>query len=206
MREFIVKARAAPVDPARFRRAAGQGARVEYLAHCLINGLLVSKSHRDDTRVTLVLEDSDDYSRAIEFDGSILGSLPGTSEEGWLDVCAQALAAGGRLKKEESVPLSNGVSVRAISFEHLVKEKLADTSVYRLDRKGEDIRSIDIGADSVILLNDHVPVPRKTVKSLDRQGVVPIHLGPRVLHASQCITLVHNELDRREGLGNNSAI
>ena len=39
-------------------------------------------------------------------------------------------------------------------------------------------------------------VRKKTDKFLLRLGAEPISVGPKMLFASQCITLVHNELDR----------
>ena len=51
--------------------------------------------------------------------------------------------------------------------------------------------------DAVFLLTDHIPMPRKTFKSMQRQGVSRIALGPVMLQASQCISIIQNELDRR---------
>jgi tRNA (pseudouridine54-N1)-methyltransferase len=66
-----------------------------------------------------------------------------------------------------------------------------------LDRKGDDIRQTAMPADPVFLLTDHIPMPKKTFKSLARQGVEKLSLGPVMLHASQCISIIHNELDRQ---------
>ena len=66
-----------------------------------------------------------------------------------------------------------------------------------LATKGEYLRHIDLPLDGTFVLTDHIPMPKKTFKSMLRQGVKKISLGPRMLHASQCITLINNEYDRR---------
>jgi len=197
VREFIIRARKAPVDAGKFLDSVGRGAHVEYLAQIILNSLFISRGHREDTVLTLVLEDSPDFSRAITMAGNTLGSLQGMNEDALLQTCASALRAAKGLGKEQSVTCDNGIEVRTISFERLVKEKAAINSVYMLDRKGTDIRETTIVADPVFLLTDHIPMPRKTFKSLARLGVEKLSLGPVMLHASQCISVIHNELDRQ---------
>ena len=196
MREFIVRARKAPVDADRFLASVGSGAHVEYLAHIIVNALFISKSHREDTSLTLVLEDSADFSRALTMQGNSLGSLSGMNEGALLNTCATALGVAKSLQKEASVICDDGIIVKAISFEHLVREKAASRVVYMLDRKGDDIRETGVSANPVFLLTDHIPMPKKTFNSLTRQGVMKLSLGPTMLHASQCISVIHNELDR----------
>lgn len=176
--------------------AVGTGAHVEYLAHMVVNALFISKGHRDDTLLTLVLEDSPDFSRAISIRGDSLGNLQGMNEGAILKVCSESLKAGIGLAKEATVTSENGLQVTAISFEHLVKTKVIDRQVYMLDRKGEDIRETDLEEDAIFLLTDHIPMPKKTFNSMARQGVKKLSLGPVMLHASQCISVIHNEMDR----------
>jgi tRNA (pseudouridine54-N1)-methyltransferase len=196
MRVFVLKARKAPTDKAAFLASAGKGAYVEILAHALMNALFVAKSHRTDVIVHLVLESSRDYSRTITFTAAKVGDLGGFGESALLNVIARALDAGQDLQKADEVAVEEGVLVRALSFEHLVKELAESYPVYLLDRKGTDIRTVEFGRDACFLLTDHIPMPRKTINSLKRLGATKISLGPRMLFASQCIVLIHNELDR----------
>ncbi len=197
MAEFIVRAHAAPVDPERFRAAIGSGAGVEYLAAILSSALFVSQDHRSEAHITLVLENSHDFSRCLTFTGDSLGSLPGQHESDLLEVIIDALESGKGLGKEETCIDSRGITVSATSFEHLVKEKMSSAPVYLADPKGEDLREVDLSGEAVFLLTDHVPLPKKIAKSLEVRGAIKVSVGPRMLHASQCITLIQNELDRR---------
>lgn len=197
MPEFIVRAHAAPTNPGQFLAATGQGAHVEYLAQIVINTLFVSKGHRADVTLTLVLENSQDYSRTLFLAGEHLGDVGGQTESAVLAVIAEALATGAGLTKGASRVSPRGITVSALSFEHLVKQRLSEGKVVcLLDRKGKDIRAAELGEDVVVLLTDHVPMPKNLAKSLQRQGALPVSLGPIMLHASQCIVLVQNELDR----------
>ena len=104
-----------------------------------------------------------------------------------LKVIIESLTAASNLSKEDSLTLDNGIAVQAISFEHLVKVRLETHPVYLLDKKGEDIRSVTLADDAVFLLTDHIPMPRKTYKSLRRQGShldSTIHLIRRAPHAT----------------------
>ena len=84
-----------------------------------------------------------------------------------------------------------------MSFEHLVKSRAEEQLVYVLDTSGQDIRSEQLPEDVVFVMTDHTPMPKNTYKSMARQGVRKLSLGPIMLHAAQCVTIIHNELDRQ---------
>ncbi|MEX2489166.1 MAG: hypothetical protein WD356_06500 [Pseudomonadales bacterium] len=197
MREFVVRARQAPVDPAAFLASVGKEPHVEYLAQMFMDGMFVSKGHREDTVLTFTLERSPDYSRSLCIDGRTLGSLGGLTERALLETFADALKLGSGLGKEETIVTDSGIAVSTVSFERLVKDKAQTRPVYVLDKKGTDIREAVIDDDPVFVMTDHIPMPRKTFKSLRRQGVEGVSLGPAMLRTSQCLVLIHNELDRR---------
>jgi len=200
MTEFIVRARAAPVVADQFLAAVGNGDGVENLADVLRNALFIAQSHRRDVRLTLVLERSQDYSRIVIIDGDKLGSLENLHEQALLDVIADALRAGETLPKNGEIVDQRGILVRAASFEQFIKEKvLAEdpSALFLLDKKGLDVREADLTEDLSIVLTDHTPMPKKSLKALVKQGLRPISVGPRMLHAAQCIAILLNEVDRQ---------
>ena len=197
MPEFIVRARAAPASPDAFRAAVGHDRGVEYLADIIKAGLLLSQGHRVETVVHLVLEKSQDFSRVVTFDGHELGGLPGMQEEQLLEVIADALTPASGLSKDQRIVDERGVAVTTTSFEHLVKRKAEVQDTFVLKPNGEDIRLLDLPHDSVFVLTDHTPMPKKTFKSMARQGIRPVSVGPRMLHAAHCIAIILNEIDRR---------
>jgi len=195
--EFIVRAHAAATDPARFLGQVGTAGHVEYLARIIVNALFIAKGHRADTTLTLVVENSTDYSRALTLRGESLGNLNGLTEPELLETLANSLFEARALAKEAEIVTEHGIRVSATSFEHLAKQRLAACEVLLLDRKGEDLRDCELRGDAVFLLGDHVPMPRKLQKSLVRQGARPLSVGPVMLHTAQCIVVIQNEFDRR---------
>ena len=188
---FVVRCHSAPVESKRFLASIGNPGHVEFIAGIITNALFISKGHRRDTRLYLVMEDSEDYSRTLLIDGSRMGNLGGLHEYALLSACAVALEEASQLHKGQMITAVNGIEVQAISFEWLVKRLAAEGSCYLLDHKGDPASGIDLCADSVFILSDHVPMPRKSFNSMKRQGVKTVSLGSTLLFASQCITLLH---------------
>jgi len=66
-----------------------------------------------------------------------------------------------------------------------------------MDRKGLPIHEQVFDENPCFLLTDHIPMPKNTLRGLERLGAKKLTLGSRMLFASQCIVLIHHELDRR---------
>lgn len=90
-----------------------------------------------------------------------------------------------------------GCSIEKKSFEALIKELDKNgKNVFILDEDGEDIRKMDIKGNEVYIIGDQDGFPeekRRFLKTIDKMSV-----GPRIYFASQVITIINNELDRRE--------
>ena len=197
MRTFVLRARAAPTDSQKLLASIGKEAHTEILAHTLMNAIFVAQSHRADVVVHLVLESTQDYSRTIRFDANAMHDFGGFDERALLGKVAQALDCSRGMGKEETRPVETGVTVRTLSFERLVQELAVDHQLFVMDRKGTPIREQVFEGNPCFLLTDHIPMPKKTFHSLERLGATRISLGPTMLFASQCVVLIHYELDRR---------
>ena len=195
--EFLVRARAAPVNPSHFKALIGKGYGLEYLADIVRNALFVSKGHRENVAVSLVLERSKDFSRVIRFSGASLGSFKDLHETAILNQIFDALCAAEKLKKNEELKKKQGVFVSAQSFEAYFSSKIQTQTPYLLDKKGRDIRLVTFEPEPLFLLTDHTPMPRNSKKSLLKSGISAVSVGPTILHSSQCIAVVLNELDRK---------
>lgn len=197
MRTFVLRARAAPTDSQKLLAAIGQDAHPEILAHTLMNAVFVAQSHRADVVVYLVLESTQDYSRTIRFEPNAMHEFTGFGERALLAKIAKALDASKGMGKEDERPVESGVSVRTISFERLVQELAEDHQLFVMDRKGTPMREQAFEGNPCFLLTDHIPMPKKTFHSLERLGTKKISLGSKMLFASQCVVLIHHELDQR---------
>ena len=197
MRTFVLRARAAPTDSQKLLAAVGQEAHPEILAHTLMNAIFVAQSHRADVIVYLVLESTADFSRTIRFEANAMHEIGGFDERALLGKVAKALEASRGMGKEETRPVESGVSVRTLSFERLVQELGADHQLFVMDRKGTPIREQLFQGNPCFLLTDHIPMPKNTFHTLDRLGTKRLTLGSMMLFASQCVVLIHHELDQR---------
>lgn len=196
MRVFVLRARSAPTHSRDLLAAVGQAAHTEILAHTLMNALFVAQSHRPDVAVHLVLESSPDYSRTVSFHSNDLRDIGGFHEQALLRKIARALDASAGMGKDESRAVESGISVRTISYEKLVQELAEDHPLFVLDRKGTPMRDKTFAGSPCFLLTDHLPLPKKSFHGLERLGAERISLGPVMLFASQCVVLIHHELDR----------
>lgn len=195
MRAFVLRARSAPTNSQQLLASVGQDAHTEILAHTLMNSIFVAQSHREDVIVHLVLESTQDYSRTITFTANDITNVGGFHEQALLEKVVRALDISVGMGKEQTRVVEAGITVRTISFEKLVVELAEDYQIYMMDKKGESIRTQEFAANSCFLLTDHIPMPKKSMNSLKRLGAVKISLGPKMLFASQCVVLIHNELD-----------
>ncbi|GAA5007750.1 tRNA (pseudouridine(54)-N(1))-methyltransferase TrmY [Pseudoluteimonas lycopersici] len=198
MRTFVLRARAAPTDSRKLLESVGTEAHAEILAHTLMNAIFVAQSHRTEVVVFLVLESTADYSRTIRFEADAMHDIGGFDERSLLGKVGKALDASVGMGKDETRPVESGVTVRTTSFERLVQELAMDHQLFVMDRKGTPIRDQPFGDNPCFLLTDHIPMPKNTFHTLDRLGAQKISLGAKMLFASQCVVLVHHELDRRE--------
>ena len=199
MRTFVLRARAAPTDSQKLLAGVGQEAHPEILAHTLMNAIFVAQSHRAEVVVYLVLESTQDFSRTIRFEADAMHDIGGFDERSLLAKVARALDASRGMGKDEARPVESGVTVRTTSFERLVQELAEDHQLFVMDPKGTPIREQAFADNPCFLLTDHIPMPKKIFPSLERLGAKKLTLGSKMLFASQCVVLIHLELDQREG-------
>ena len=197
MRTFVLRARAAPTEREKLLAAVGSDAHTEVLAHALMNAIFVVQSHRDDVVMYLVLESSADYSRTLRFEARAMRDIGGFHESALLARVGAALDASRGMGKDQTRPVVPGIEVSTTSFERLVQQLSVDHALYVMDRKGTPIREQAFGPNPCFILTDHIPMPPKTLLGLVRLGAKKLSLGPRMLFASQCVVLIHHELDLR---------
>ena len=197
MRVFVLRARSAPTDSKELLDAVGKEAHTEILAHTLMNAIFVAQSHRADVVVYLVLESTKDYSRTISFNSNDMRDIGGFHEQALLGKVVRALDVSRGMGKEESRAVESGIAVRTISFEKLVQELAEHHQLFVMEKKGTPIRGKAIAGTPCFILTDHMPMPKKTLNTLERLDAEEISLGSKMLFASQCVLLIHNELDYR---------
>ncbi len=164
----------------------GSGGRMDVLCRCVNASLFLSHDLRRDVECYLVLLGAPSGPKTVKFSGASVRSLSPDER-----------SAGALIKKVIDTPCgsefreaADGISIRKGGLERLMKEHTFAV----LDEKGTDIRKAANMADA-FLLSDHLNFTdseETMIRDCHRYSV-----GPKCLHADHTITLVHNELDRR---------
>jgi tRNA (pseudouridine54-N1)-methyltransferase len=197
MREFILRARKGPTAPNFSLDHLSDAGRLEVVAHCIANALFYSKHIRSQTIIHIVLDGPGDPPKTIRFESDHLPYLGGFDERTLAQVIQRALQTGRGLSLNEERQVDSGLFVSKKAFETLIKEKVTAGNLYYLQKKGDDIRTLTFPSNPTFVFTDHLTMPKKTDKYLQRLGATPISVGPQMLFASHCIILAHNELDRQ---------
>lgn len=196
MRTFIIRARKGTTRWELVRSSVGSRAHFEVIAHSVINAFFVSSGFRQDVEVYIILDSSEDFPRTIKLSGADGLSISGFHEAAVLELVETALKNSQGLQKDVTMTIAPGLQISGFGCERLVSNMLAERPVYLLDPKGEDIRTIELAADPVFVLSDHLAMPKKSIKGFKRHGLKTVSLGKQMLFASQCVVLLNYELDR----------
>ena len=197
MRDFILRARKGPSSPDFSLDDLGRAGHMEIVAHCITNALFYSLNIRAGVRVHIVFDGPAAPPKTVRIESDGLGSLGGFDERSLAGAIQTALKAGLHLGLEEETQALEGIYVAKRSFESLVRDFSARAAFYTLQKRGADLRSLEFAEDAAFVFSDHLSMPKKADRFLVRLGAQPLSVGPKMLFASQCIALLHNELDRQ---------
>ncbi|KAF1078623.1 tRNA (pseudouridine(54)-N(1))-methyltransferase TrmY [Methanogenium sp. MK-MG] len=188
MKQFIVIGHLARTDgDFSLNDMPGGAGRIDVLCRCVNSSFFLSHDLRRDTECYLVLLGEPDPQKTILFRGDSLRYLsPDERSAGSLIKKALALPCDEEFR--ESTP---GVYVRRGGLEEL----LTECSPVLLDEGGTDIRDMQ-ELPSAYLLSDHQNFSGS--ESAITHHLPRVSVGPAVLHADHTITVVLNEMDRRE--------
>lgn len=188
MRIFAVVGHLAPTgDGFTLDDLPGSAGRMDILCRCVNAALSISHGIRRDAEIHLLLLGPPSPPKDVLLRGSAVRSLsPDERSTAALVRKALALPVGETFR--ESSP---GILVRRGGLPGL----LAGGNYAVLSEEGEDMRTLP-DLPEAFLLSDHLDF------TAGEEGLLPglprISVGPRVLHADHAITVLQNELDRRE--------
>jgi len=166
--------------------------RMDIVCNVIISVFFTSNAMRDDVKFHLIFDGPPHAPRHLVLESN--KEMP-ISKKNVAGLIKRMLY---KAKDEEGLrEICRGCSIEKKSFEHLVKELDKEgKDVLLLDGKGEDIREVDLSKKPVFIVGDHEGFPsdkKKFLKKIDKVSV-----GPITLFASQVITILHNEMDRKE--------
>ncbi|MEM5777013.1 MAG: tRNA (pseudouridine(54)-N(1))-methyltransferase TrmY [Candidatus Aenigmatarchaeota archaeon] len=177
MREFLLKSNAVTGDFS-LNDLPGAG-RMDVVCRAVTASLWLSDELRKDTIFHVLLQGEPSPPKLITFDPKKLKRLYPDERNVASHIRLSLL---GR-----KMP---GIEVNNISFEDFLRQQ--NKQIIFLDKEGKDIRKFKFEKDVLFILGDH-----KGLKKEDIKGE-KVSVGKRVYLASQVISIIQNELDRRE--------
>jgi tRNA (pseudouridine54-N1)-methyltransferase len=175
----------------------GTSGRLDVGLRCIRAALLFSHGLRRDAVVYLVLRGGPRAPRVLRITGREARFL--RPDERSLAVLVQKALACGDDESSGFVDVRPGVAVARGDVEHVLTD-LGAATPYVLEKGAPDLRDAKGlgGADVAFVLGDHVGLDEATRSRLTAIGAQPLGVGPVAVHAEDAITIVSNELDRRE--------
>lgn len=196
MIEFILRARKASTYAGFDVNSLPKAGNMNIVASAISNAIWVSEDIRKNVIFHAILEGPPAGPKAITFNSNEITGL-GYDEKSIAENIRTALQKSGFLELNEEVRVRKGITAAKKSFERLVWERSQKGQIMLLDASGKDVRDVEIGKNPVFVLGDYLGLPGKTEKFFSGIPHTKISLGPRVVFASHCPVLVHNEIDRR---------
>ena len=191
MRQFIVVGhKAATSGDFSLDDMPGSAGRIDILARCVTAAFVTSFDIRRDTQVRLVLLGEPDPPKIIRFEGSELKYLnPDERSAGALIRKALQVKLGTEQRRS-----TKGVYVERAGLAEALRH-CDESALFYLHEHGKDVRDVDLHANNAaFILGDHLGLFEEEEEQFSQAQ--RIRVGPIKLHTDQCITLVHNELDR----------
>lgn len=165
--------------------------RMDIAIHVIIASFFLSNKLREDVKLHLILNGPPDAPKHLEFVSD--EEMP-ISKKDVSGLIKRMLFKYKKGRKEKVFP---GCYVEKKSFAKLLEELQADgKKIYLLDKRGKDIRNVQLAENAVFILGDHEGLPKKELKLAKKQAEL-VTVGPQNYFASQVVVLVQNELDRR---------
>jgi tRNA (pseudouridine54-N1)-methyltransferase len=172
------------------------GGRIDILLRSVRAALLVSHGVRRNVLVYLVLRGSDRGPRVLRISGRDAQFLR-PDERSLAHLVKKALSVP-TTPGDGFVEVRPGVSVVEGDVEAVLADA-PDAAPYHLAEEGADIRHEPLDApDALFFLGDHLGLDDATRARLEALRCRVVAVGPVSLHTDDVVTLVTNELDRRD--------
>jgi tRNA (pseudouridine54-N1)-methyltransferase len=193
MRRYIVMGHRA-ITSADFKLddLCGATGRLDILLRCVNTAFFLSHGIRRDVEITLMLLGEPNPPKTIRINGSEVKYL-NPDERSTAALIRNALLQKGEGERK----CSPGIYVSERSYTDVLSIVSKEAKMYYLKEDGEDIRKADIAPDAAFVLGDDRDLTDLEESALMTYDPKKLSLGPISYHADHCITLVNNELDRR---------
>lgn len=165
--------------------------RMDIAIHSFIQAIYLSKGFREDVVFHFVFYGMPDPPKHIEI--SVKENTPISKKD--LGKIIQKLLY--KYKEGEKKEVFPGCFIEKKNLFSVIGElEESGGEIFILDRKGENLREVEISTMPVFILGDHEGLPKKELKRL-KQTAKEVSVGSKMYFASQVVAVVNNELDYR---------
>lgn len=194
MRRFVVLGHRATTSPEfGLDDLSGATGRLDILLRCVNSSFFLSHSIRKEVEIHLILQGPPNPTKTIRFRGSELKYL-NPDERSTAALIRSSLSQ----KAEGEKKTSPGIYISSRKYADVISLLAKDSQIYYLKEQGHDIRHLpSFEQDVTFVLGDDRDLTPEEEEVLSEYDPIEVSLGPESLHADHCITIVHNELDRR---------
>ncbi|MAG38375.1 hypothetical protein CMI45_03250 [Candidatus Pacearchaeota archaeon] len=200
MRNFIYYSGTAPTTGSLIKKDdLMSSGRLDIAIHSVIATFFLSHEMRRDVNLHLVFDGPSDPTKHLLF--APIFSKKENPNKIYLnkkDIATIIKKMLYKYKPKEQNEVFPGYFIEKKPLVSVIRDLLSEGStLYILDKSGEDIRDIKISEKPTFLVGDHEGLP-KLQKELKRykNKVKKVSIGPNTYFASQTITVINNELDR----------
>ncbi len=188
MREFIYFSKKARTSGnIKDLMAAG---RLDIACHSIIMAFFVSNAMRKNIRMHLVFYGPPDPPKHLEITNPKIISKK--------DISGLIKRMLYKYKKSRRNEVFSGCWIEKKNFSDIVEDlSKKGRTIYLLDAKGEDIRTVEIDKNPVFIFGDQEGIPKQELRRI-KNKVKKISVGQIKYFSSQTLAIVQNELDRRE--------
>jgi len=212
MREFIYYSKTARTSGNFDLNDLMKAGRMDIACQIAIMAFFLSHKIRQDVKLHMIFDGGPDPPKHLElFPGENIEKQEGTSPrfgqiKERIDISKKDVAGLFKkmlykYKRGIKNEIAPGYSIEKKSFERVIEE-LAEQGkeIYLMDNKGENIRELKDKKleNAVFIIGDQDGIPNDKLKKLKRIGIKKISIGNKTYFASQVITIIQNEIDRRE--------
>jgi len=189
MREIVYVSKSA-VTTGNFNNLM-QAGRMDIVCHAVIMSFFISNKLREDVKLHLFFYGRPDPPKHLELMPKINDDFQ-ISKKDIAGLIKRMLFKYKKGKKIEAFP---GCFIEKLSLSNFIDD-VKDRNIYVLDKNGEDIRDIEIKENPVFILGDHEGIQKKELREINKMAK-KVSLGDVTYFSSQSITILNNELDRR---------
>jgi len=192
MREFIYYSKSAVTTGNFNTDELMKAGRMDIVCNVIISAFFISNHTREDVKLHLIFDGPPNAPVHLIFEYDKEMSISKKDIAGLIRRMLYKLPSDpGEVRK-----VFPGCSIERKGFESLVKElDKQGKNVFLLDEDGADIRKMELKGNEVFIIGDQNGFPagkRKFLKQIDKTSV-----GPQIYFASQVLTLINNEIDRK---------